>query len=197
MPDERRELPHPGVDEATLAALLAPFAERGERSYGEEVSQVAHALQTAWAVRAAGGDDALVVAALLHDVGHLLAEADPTTEDPVPHEEAGADHLSAWFGPAVTEPVRLHVAAKRWLCATDPAYRRGLSEASAASLEQQGGPLAGQDRASFERSPHHRAAVLLRRGDDAAKVPGAEVGTLADHLPLLRRTIRAPASRGG
>src|SRR6516225_6317978 len=113
-------------------------------SAGEPVSQTEHALQTAWAAEQAGAASALIAAALLHDIGHLLHDlpedcAHHGIDDA--HEVRGARWLVQHFGPDVTEPVRLHVPAKRYLCSTDPAYRSQLSEASELSLKLQGGPF--------------------------------------------------------
>jgi phosphonate degradation associated HDIG domain protein len=155
------------------------FERKGRNAYlGERVSQAEHALQAAHLAEREGAPDALVVAALLHDIGHVL---DDPPEDLVDrgidgrHEELGAAWLARGFGPAVAEPARLHVAAKRYLCATDPSYLDALSPASARSLALQGGPLPGDELARFDSQPHARDAVRLRRWDDAAKVPGLAV----------------------
>ena len=160
------------------------FAIGGEVAYfGEAVSQTAHALQSAHLAERAGADDALVVAALLHDVGHLLhGLPEDISERGIDgrHEQGGADWLARHFGPAVSEPVRLHVAAKRYLCAVEPAYLAGLSPASRHSLDLQGGPFDAQAARAFEDEPVFRDAVRLRRWDDEAKVPGLAVPGL-DH----------------
>lgn len=163
------------------------FERRGNAAYlGEPVSQTEHALQAAFQAEREGSADALVVAALLHDVGHLLDLGD-TADDPAArgvdgrHEEAGAAWLACAFGPAVAEPVRLHVAAKRYLCAVDPAYLGSLSSASVRSLALQGGPFLDDDRTRFEAHPLWEDAVRLRRWDDAAKVPGLDVPGLGHY----------------
>ena len=134
--------------------ILELFAARGAAAYhGEAVSQEEHALQAAELAEREGAPDALVVAALLHDVGHLL---DGQDEDLAVrgvdgrHEEEGCAWLSRHFGPEVTEPIRLHVAAKRYLCAVDPSYLAGLSPASRLSLKLQGGPMNPDEVAAFE-----------------------------------------------
>lgn len=159
--------------------ILDLFATRGAAAYhGEAVSQEEHALQAAELAEREGAPDALIVAALLHDVGHLL---DGQDEDLAQrgvdghHEEAGCAWLSRHFGPEVTEPVRLHVAAKRYLCAVDSAYREGLSPASQTSLELQGGPMDGDEVAAFEAHAYFHDAVRLRHWDEAAKIPGLPV----------------------
>ncbi len=169
------------------------FSERGDSAYlGEEVSQSEHALQSAHLAEVEGASDELVVAALLHDIGHLVNGHDEDLADrglDGRHEDFGARWLSATFGPAVLEPIRLHVAAKRYLCAVDPAYCDALSDASRQSLELQGGAFDAAGVASFEANPHHREAVRLRRWDDAAKVPGLDVPGLEHY----RRRIEAAA----
>jgi phosphonate degradation associated HDIG domain protein len=159
--------------------ILELFASRGAAAYhGEAVSQEEHALQAAELAEREGAPDALVVAALLHDVGHLL---DGQDEDLAVrgvdghHEEAGCAWLSQHFGPEVTEPIRLHVAAKRYLCAIDPTYLEGLSPASRLSLKLQGGPMTGAEIAEFEANACFRDAIRLRHWDDTAKVPGLAV----------------------
>ncbi len=172
------------------------FATRGAAAYhGEEVSQEEHALQAADLAARQGAPDALVVAALLHDVGHLLDGQDEDLADrglDGRHEEAGCAWLSRHFGPEVTEPIRLHVAAKRYLCAVDPKYRAGLSPASLRSLELQGGPMTPAEVAAFEDGAFFRDAVRLRHWDDAAKVPG-----LAVPGPSHYRDRLASAARQG
>jgi predicted HD phosphohydrolase len=126
-------------------------------------------------------------------VGHLLdaRATDPQlTQDDHEHEELGARWLEEHFGPEVTRPIRLHVAAKRYLCATDPAYLARLSPSSAASLRLQGGPMTPAEVAEFERDPFHGAAVRLRRWDDEAKVAGLATPPLEHfqrHLAVAQR----------
>jgi [1-hydroxy-2-(trimethylamino)ethyl]phosphonate dioxygenase len=159
--------------------ILDLFVKKGAAAYhGESVSQEEHALQAAELAEREGAPDALVVAALLHDVGHLLdGQDEDLAERGVDgrHEEAGCAWLSRHFGPEVTEPIRLHVAAKRYLCAVDPSYLAGLSPASRLSLKLQGGPMNPAELAAFEGNAHYRDAVRLRLWDDTAKVPGLKV----------------------
>jgi phosphonate degradation associated HDIG domain protein len=171
-----------------LDQLLAPLRLAGMQHYGEDVSQYAHAVQCAALAQAAGAAPALVAAALLHDIGQLLnAAGDTAARDGIDagHEQLGADFLARWFGTAVCEPVRLHVAAKRYLCAVDPAYKAGLSAASMLSLGVQGGPMCAAEQAEFVAGQHFADAVALRRWDDAAKVPGWQAPPLNHWLPLL------------
>lgn len=169
------------------------FATRGHAEYhGESVTQAEHALQAAHLAEREGAGDALVAAALLHDIGHLLHghgedAADRGLDDR--HEHLGGAWLARWFGPAVAEPVRLHVAAKRYLCATDPVYAARLSPASRLSLELQGGPFTPAEAAAFAAHTHHAAAVRLRHWDDEAKVPGLEVPPLGHYQPLLQALL--------
>ncbi|MBC8164936.1 MAG: HD domain-containing protein, partial [Bryobacteraceae bacterium] len=149
----------PVIDE-----IFRIFGIRGSEEYGgEAVSQLEHALQTAALATSEGVQETLVAAALLHDIGHLLPNGNI-------HEENGHEWLSQSFPSAVTEPVRLHVAAKRYLCTVDPAYSATLSPASVRSLAVQGGPMTSEEVTKFEGHPHFTAAVRLRRWDDEAKV---------------------------
>jgi phosphonate degradation associated HDIG domain protein len=159
--------------------IIGLFQRRGDAAYhGEAVSQTEHALQSAALAERQGATDTLVVAALLHDIGHLL---DGQNEDLAlngidgQHEEAGHAWLSKYFRPEVTEPVRLHVDAKRYLCAKNATYLQGLSPASQLSLKLQGGPMTPVERTQFETNLYYRDALQLRFWDDTAKVPKLEV----------------------
>jgi phosphonate degradation associated HDIG domain protein len=173
--------------------LLDLLATAGVAQYGEErVSQCEHALQCAFLAEQASAPT-LVSAALLHDVGHLLYNA---SNRPAQlgiddrHEELGARHLLAAFGPAVAEPVRLHVAAKRYLCATDPVYFSRLSPASVRSLELQGGPFGAAEAAAFRATVYADDAMRIRLWDDAAKEPGLKTPSLEHYRPLLLAALR-------
>jgi gamma-butyrobetaine dioxygenase len=167
------------------------FAAEGAREYlGEPVTQAEHMLQAAALAEAAGAGQELTAAALLHDVGHFTG---PVSGHELMdgrdnrHGEAGAAWLARWFGPGVTEPVRLHVAAKRYLCAVEPGYLAALSPASAYTLRIQGGPMSRVETAVFEGNPWCTAALRVRRWDDAAKDPAATVPALGYYRPLLRQ----------
>jgi len=166
--------------------------DRGGAAYfGEPVSQLEHALQTAHCAAQAGSPPELVVAALLHDIGHLLhglPESVADTGIDTRHEAAGYEWLLARFGPAVAEPVRDHVAAKRYLCRVEPAYLTRLSAASLQSLRLQGGPFNDVEASEFESRPHYRESLMLRRWDDEAKVPGLPVPPLEGYRELLIAT---------
>jgi phosphonate degradation associated HDIG domain protein len=164
------------------------FAANGRDTYfGERVSQREHALQTAALAERAGSRPSLVIAALLHDIGHLLhGLGENIAEEGIDtrHQEAGGKWLSRRFGPEITEPVRLHVDAKRYLCFREPEYRKALSPSSKRSLELQGGAFSEREAADFEKNRYFREAVAIRRWDDAAKVPDLAVPDL-DHYAAL------------
>lgn len=171
--------------------LLELLVSRGGGQYGyEPVSQLAHALQAASLAEAAGEGAPLVAAALLHDLGHLVdgSEVARLARGEDDHHELRALRLlKREFGAAVVEPVRLHVQAKRYLCALEPGYLAALSEASRASLAVQGGAMSADEAAAFIRLPQAETALRLRRYDDQAKDPSAR-SPEADHfLPHLRR----------
>lgn len=174
--------------------IVALFEQRGGEAYfGEAVSQRAHALQSAHLAVTEGADNALVVAALLHDIGHLvhgLGEDIAQRGVDARHEVVGESWLSRHFGPEVTEPVRLHVAAKRYLCATDADYQAQLSPASLQSLMLQGGPMSAAEVADFDRNPHAAAAVRLRHWDDLAKIVGLEVPGVESYRGRLEAALR-------
>lgn len=178
--------------------IVDVFYHRGGEAYlGERVSMADHMLQAADTAERCGASDEVVVAALLHDIGHLVNDvADQQRGDPgdleqfdFVHEEAGARWLSEWFGPAVTEPVRMHVAAKRYLCAVQPEYFAALSPASVHTLGLQGGPMNSDEVAEFAANPHAEAAVALRRFDDAGKREGDKTPDLEHFLPRVRALI--------
>ena len=178
---------------AAVAAIAEAFARRGGDHYGEGVSQLEHALQAAWLAEQRGAAPALIVAALLHDVGHLLhdlpddvADQDIDTE----HESLGSAWLSQHFGPEVSEPVRMHVAAKRWLSAKESGYFDLLSEASKLSLRLQGGPMTAEEAEAFAAAPFFDAAVKLRRWDDEGKIVGLATPDLAAFEPMIERCLR-------
>jgi len=175
--------------------IFAVFHESGDATYlGEPVTLTEHMLQSASAAERDGAPATLVAAAVLHDFGHLVHDLDPDcAADGVDsmHEDVGSRYLERNFPPAVTEPIRLHVASKRYLCAVEPAYLGELSEASLRSLELQGGPFSAEGVAEFERNPFAADAVRLRRYDDIAKVPGLETPPLEHYRTVLEVVIEA------
>lgn len=176
-----------------VSEVLGLFRKHGGSQYGSEaVSQLEHALQAAFFAERAGASAELITAALLHDCGHLLHDLpDDTPERGIDdfHEQLAARWLIARFPAAVVEPVRLHVAAKRYLCAVDESYQSQLSPPSVLSLQLQGGPMSADEVSEFERGPHFAAAVDLRRWDDAAKVPKLITPALEHFADYLRQVI--------
>lgn len=158
-----------------LNDIISLFDRRGDSQYGgEQVSQLEHALQTAQLAEQSDASCALISAALLHDVGHLLHQlADDAPDHGVDdhHENSGCVYLRQIFPKSVVEPVRLHVSAKRYLCTVDPTYFQQLSEPSVTSLRLQGGEMSPQEIEQFEANRHYAAALDLRRWDDSAKIP--------------------------
>lgn len=175
--------------------LLALLAELGAGRYGgEEVTQLAHALQCATFAQREGASDSLVAAALLHDIGHLVNPRDESATlrgVDAAHEKVGAGYLARWFGPAVSAPVAQHVAAKRYLCQAEDGYLARLSEESLRSLALQGGPFAADQSAAFLAQPYAADAVALRRWDEAAKDPAMATPDLEAFRPMLARAERS------
>ncbi len=164
------------------------FERRAATAYlGEAVTMTEHMLQAATLASEEGAADHLVVAALLHDIGYFTDHIAGQSPDDRRHEADGAKALAEHFPPAVAECVRLHVAAKRYLCATDPTYHDQLSTASKLTLDQQGGPMSEAEVVAFESLAWHRDAVRVRLWDDRAKIPGAPTMTFDQFLPLLLR----------
>ncbi|MEU2430213.1 phosphonate degradation HD-domain oxygenase [Streptomyces sp. NPDC007861] len=178
-----------------LDVLAELFEGEGSAEYfGEAVTQAQHMLQAGALAEAADAPPHLVAAALLHDVGHFQGAV--TGRDLMEHgtdnrhSHSGADWLDQWFGPEVTEPVRLHVAAKRYLCAVEPGYFALLSEASVHTLQVQGGPMTQEQARTFAAHPGARDAVAVRRWDDEAKDPEAPTPDFAHFRPLLEGLLK-------
>jgi len=179
---------HPAIE-----AIRRLFEEKGGLIYGEAVNQVEHALQCGALAQAQGAAASLVVAAVLHDVGHMLhrdAAGAVEAGDDDRHERLGAKFLARWFGPEVAEPVRLHVDAKRYLCTREPGYWAALSPLSQRTLEIQGGPFTEAQALAFERLPHAMAAVSVRRWDDGGKKAGVLTPGLEHFLALAAGCAR-------
>jgi gamma-butyrobetaine dioxygenase len=167
-------------------------AKGGDAYFGEPVSQLEHALQAAYHAERESAPPWLVVAALLHDIGHLLHDLPEHIADlgvDARHEDVGHAWLAQYFGPEITAPVRMHVDAKRYLCATDPEYLGLLSPASVQSLQLQGGPFGEADARAFEQRPFAGEAVRLRRWDDLAKVPGMRVPGLEHYRAMIEASL--------
>lgn len=171
-----------------IADVLGLYERLGHLHYGEDVSQTEHAAQTAHHAQADGAPTYLIAASLLHDVGHLLQKAGEDAADrglDTRHEHIGAGFLARGFGPEVTNPVRLHVAAKRFLALREPAYAEALSPASSQSLALQGGPMNEAEADAFLAEPGAADALRLRRYDELGKVVGAVPAAVASYAPLL------------
>jgi len=180
--------------------ISALFTARGSATYfGEAITQSEHALQTAQLAESDAAPPTLVVAALLHDIGHLLHRAGEDVAArgiDTRHERIGARWLTPRFSADVSEPVRLHVAAKRYLCGIDPDYLGRLSAASAQSLELQGGAMRRGEAIQFERQDHWREAVRLRRWDEEAKVIGLRVPPLEHYRDVIEACRRNDRTAG-
>jgi len=177
----------PAAD-AFVAELTDLFTRLGGLRYGEGVSQMEHAVQTAHHAKLDGAPPELVAAALLHDVGHMMQKVGENAADlgiDARHEQISAGYLARAFSPAVTEPIRLHVAAKRYRVAVDPAYHERLSPASLQSLALQGGPMSPIEIEAFLTDPAAQAALQLRGYDEAGKAPDAEVARFETYQDLL------------
>jgi phosphonate degradation associated HDIG domain protein len=179
---------------AIIDTIVRLFRERGDAAYiGEPVSQTEHALQTAWQAEKAGAESTLIAAALLHDVGHLVHDlAEDCADHGIDscHESVGARWLQTFFVPATSEPSRLHVAAKRCLCATEQGYLARLSEASLQSLKMQGGAFTSEEAEQFLQQPHAQAALALRRWDEEAKIKGLKTPDLEHFREHLEKALR-------
>ncbi len=183
----------------TTGTVFDLMANRGTGLYGlSAVTQLEHALQSAALAHQRQLGDALVIAALLHDVGHLVVGEDVNLAaegiDDL-HEEAAAKALVGIYGSGVAEPVRLHVAAKRYLCGANPDYYGKLSQDSKDSLALQGGPMTAEEIAAFDRLEHRSAALALRIIDDEAKVAGLTTPPLETYRAMAARLEAAHHAR--
>jgi [1-hydroxy-2-(trimethylamino)ethyl]phosphonate dioxygenase len=169
--------------------ILAIYQKSGSSAYfGESVSMTEHALQAAFFAQTAGAPPGLIVAALLHDIGHLVDDVPTDIADwtmDAHHEQVGSRWLARRFRPEVSEPVRLHVPAKRYLLATDTGYFAKLSPASVITLKLQGGPMAAHEVAKFETELFYKEAVRVRQWDDQGKVAGLNTPEFSDYRALI------------
>lgn len=178
----------------TPEAVVELMKSRGGESYfGEPVTVLEHCLQAAFFACQANSSDTLVVAALLHDVGHLLHHEGEDIADQgidTRHEELANELLSSHLPADVIEPIRLHVAAKRYLCFADAAYLDALSPSSAVSLGLQGGPMSKEEAEALLALPFAHEAIALRHWDDDAKIPELSVPQIDSYLPQLKTLWR-------
>jgi phosphonate degradation associated HDIG domain protein len=169
--------------------LSSIYEDRGADAYvGEPVTVSEHSLQAAHFAQGSNAPDSLILAALLHDVGHLLGNAPNDIAEwktDARHEISGSKWLKSRFGPGVSEPVRLHVPAKRYLCTTDATYFKKLSPASVVTLSLQGGPMSEAEVRAFEAEPFFREAVLLRQCDEQAKIAGLPTSGFSHYRHLI------------
>ncbi len=184
-----------------FAARLADMLEgKGQRRYGlSGVNQLQHALQAALLAENADCAPSLIAAALLHDIGHMvhgLGENPAGEGVDDRHEILGHAYLTRFFGADVCEPVRLHVAAKRYLCGTEPDYFNRLAPDSVQSLALQGGPMSNEEAAAFRSLPYAEDAVRLRRFDEGAKVKNWPTPSVAHFTPYLINLGRAQRASG-
>jgi phosphonate degradation associated HDIG domain protein len=176
-----------------LDEIRAAFDKRGGDTYGEGVSQLEHALQCAACAERDGATPALIAATLLHDIGHLIHNLPQDIADQgvdTQHESLGSAFLSQHFGMEVTEPVRLHVAAKRYLATTEQGYYDLLSAASVQSLKLQGGLMSPAETARFAAERHAQDAIKLRRWDDEGKSVGAKTPDLGHFETYVKASLR-------
>ncbi|MBR0653482.1 phosphonate degradation HD-domain oxygenase [Plastoroseomonas arctica] len=178
---------------ALLAQIHMMLDDRAEGAYGlTDITQKQHALQSAWLAERDGHPASMIAAALMHDIGHLVHDLG---ENPAAqgiddeHEDVGNAWLARAFGPEVTEPVRLHVAAKRYLCATESDYFGKLSPDSVRSLALQGGPMSTEEVAAFRALPQAEAAVQLRRYDEEAKVKNLVTPPVGHFMPYVEACL--------
>jgi phosphonate degradation associated HDIG domain protein len=180
----------------TIVDFLGGIFERrgGEEYLGEPVTMAEHMLQGAHFAEKAGEPEVVIVAALLHDIGHFTSEFGTFSMDDTEdrhHEEAGAEVLERFFPPLVVDCVRYHVAAKRYLCAARPPYFNKLSEASVHSLMLQGGPMSDVEVAEFEKNPNLEQIVKVRYFDDAGKEADLETHPFSHYAPMVQRVVNS------
>jgi [1-hydroxy-2-(trimethylamino)ethyl]phosphonate dioxygenase len=177
-----------------IVAFLGDIFERrgGEEYLGEPVTMAEHMLQGAHFAEQAGEPEIIIVSALLHDIGHFTSEFGTFSMDDTKdkfHEEAGAEVLEQFFPTLVTDCVRYHVAAKRYLCAAKPEYFKRLSVASIHSLNLQGGPMSAEEVAEFEKNPNLKEIVKVRYYDEAGKRDDLETKPFSHYAPMVQRIV--------
>ena len=184
------------LNSGNIVAFLQDIFERrgGEEYLGEPVTMAEHMLQGATIAEKNGQSEIIIVSALLHDVGHFTSEfgmfSMEDTKDRF-HEDAGAEILQDFFPTLVTDCVRYHVAAKRYLCATRPSYFDRLSQASVHSLNLQGGPMNDDEVKKFEKNPNLKDIIAVRFLDEAGKHADMETPPFAHFAPMVQRIVDA------
>lgn len=180
--------------------ICAIYLREGVKAYGlYGINQLQHALQSADRAERMGLPPAMILACLLHDVGHMIHHlGEAPAEDGVDdrHEELGAMWVASRMPQTISEPIRLHVSAKRYLCKTEPGYLESLAKDSVISLHLQGGPMTGYEITDFLAKPYAEAAVLLRRIDELAKDRDATTKTLEEYLDAYLEPGLRSAERG-
>lgn len=178
--------------EQRLTTILTLYREKGDATYGEGVSQSVHALQCAAFAEEMGAEPALIIATLLHDIGHLLHnQGEDIAEKGVDmaHQVIGEKYLARWFPDRVARPVGMHADAKRYLCTVEQGYFEGLSPASVRSLALQGGRMTDNEVDAFEQDPMFEDAILLRRCDEKGKDPDLKTRQFTDFVPMIRTLL--------
>ena len=183
----------------TVQRIIDVFQQRGAELYGSEaVTQMQHAIQSALLAQQEQAEPSLVVAALLHDIGHILGDTPLPSDESQNYDDHHETRAYAWlrenFGNSVAEPVRLHVAAKRYLCTVDPGYAEKLSPTSLKSYFDQGGPMNDEEKAAFEKNEFYQQALRLRRWDDLAKDPAVPMPSIESFVDLLREARTATSA---
>jgi predicted HD phosphohydrolase len=181
------------IADQIIEEILGAFEAGGDLDYGENISMREHMLQTACLAETDGHDERSIVAALLHDYGHLVCNQPNDIffegSDNF-HETLGARALEGWFDEEIVGAVRLHVDAKRYLCAANPQYRAKLSDASIMTLEVQGGPMNAEEMARFREHTGYEMALTIRVYDDLGKEPKMARPDLPHYVPMLRRCAK-------
>ena len=176
-----------------IQQLIDLYDAEGHHTYGEGINQIEHAVQCAELAKRQGESAELITAALLHDVGHLMATTDIAFGN-YKHDSIGAEYLAPHFPAAVTEPIRLHAEAKRYLCAVEKGYLEDLSEASLDSLHHQGGLMNEEEQAEFLKEAFAEDAIKLRRWDDEGKDEELTNKQIAHYLNAMNAALTSPAT---
>ena len=177
-------------DNNEFVDLLFDFIkEEGKTNYDESVTQLQHSLQTASLARTEDGRRHIVIASLLHDIGHLLIDENDSKNDflkkDLNHENIASNFLKDFFSEEITESIRLHVVAKRYLGSSDNSYYESLSKASKNSFKVQGGALNKEEINELENNKYFKDAVRLRKWDDRGKVSLKEVEELDTYKEMI------------